>query len=433
MRKASLYFVICLIYLSCKKEEVVIVNPATTQTAIQLKIDRVITDSTISLKWSKFTGNNFQKYRLVRNATYFKNGEFGSFIESLDSSNDVNHVTFTENNMPLAKDIYYDLFVSVDTTQFNSGFQLVARTFYERPNSLFYGIPKDVLIDKQQQKLYITDQNNVTVVNYANGRIITSKKFTTDIGFCTLGDFNGSTELYVPLNDGWVQMLDATTLLLKDRIYVGGYGIGSVVAANAKLYVSSSDMTQGLYSNCIKVYDRATKNLIARTGYWDRTRLLQLEGSSVELIDLSINLSPVDLSYYQFSPTGELLVAKKDTYHGDYSMDGNIVRSFPGGSKFITSSDGTIFNKSLDFDRHVKRYGNFSDFAFNSDGSNIYSAYGFEKKIDVFNYPALTNIRTYSTTLYPYKIFRDGNTLISVNRTNIYQQTTYLFIEKINL
>ena len=185
MRKASLYFVICLFYLSCKKEEVVIVNPSTTPTTIQLKIDQVINDSTIALKWSKYTGDNFQKYRLVRTATYLKNGQFESFVEPVDSSKDVNHLSFTESNMPLARDIYYNLYISKDTTQFNGGFQQVANVYYQRPNSLVYGIPMDVLINKQQQRLYILEQNEITLVDYTNGRPIRSKEFPVSIGFCT--------------------------------------------------------------------------------------------------------------------------------------------------------------------------------------------------------------------------------------------------------
>jgi hypothetical protein len=432
MRSVILYFAICFISLSCKKEieEVVVINPAPT--AMQLEIEQVINDSSIVLKWSKFTGK-FQKYRLVRSASYLKNGQFGSFIEAVDSSSDVNHLSFTEKGMPLAKDLYYDLYVSSDTTQFNRGFRPVARAYYQRPNSLVYGIPKDVLIDKSQKWIYVTEEDKITIVEYTTGRIIRSKDLPVSIGFCSLGDFNGSRELYVPVNDGWLHILDATTLQVKDKIYVAGYDIGSVVTVNSKLYVSSSDRSGGGYSNCIKVYDRATKTMVGRTGEWDRTRLLILEGTTVEMIDLTISLSPVDLSYYQFSATGTPLVRKEDSYHGDYLMDANIVRSFPDGSKFITSSSGTIINKSLVFDRYVKQYGSYADFAFNSDASLIYAAYASQKRIDVVTYPATTAITSYTTAFYPYKIFRDGNSLISVGKTHINQQQTYLFVEKINL
>ena len=127
------------------------------------------------------------------------------------------------------------------------------------------------------------------------------------------------------------------------------------------------------------------------------------------------------------------LCKNQDSYHCEYSTDPNIVRSFPDGSKFITSSSGTIFNKSLVFDRYIKQYGGYSDFAFNSDGSIIYAAYASQKKIDVVTYPATTITSSYTTSFYPYKIFRDGNRLICVSKTTVNQQTTYLLIEKIDL
>lgn len=430
MKTPILILALSFVCLSCKKEiiEVDVINPAPAP--VQLRIEQVINDSTIVLKWTPFSGN-FQKYLLARSATYLKNGQLGSFVEPVDSGSDVNHLSFTENRMPLARDLSYDLYVSNDTTQFNQGFQPVAHVYYERPNSLVRAGATDVLIDKQKKWIYIMAQKSITLLDYT-GKILRSVDLPISIGYCSLGDFNGSKELYVPENDGWLLILDAGTLQLKDKIYVGGYNVGSVVAANQKLYISSSDMSHGGYSNCTKVYDRDTKDLIGWTGYWDGTRLMKLEGTSVEMIDISINLIPVDLSYYQFSPDGVPLVKKEDQYHGDYLMDANIVRSFPDGSKFITSSSGTIFDKSLVFDRYLKRNANFSDFAFNSDGSIIYAAYLSQKQIDAISYPDAVTIKSYPTTFSPYKIFRDGNMLICIGKAST-GLNGYLFVEKINL
>ncbi len=433
MQKAIPYLLVFLICFSCKKEDVVVIVPASGTISIDLKIDQVINDSTIVLRWSKYAGANFQKYRLVRSATYLQNGQFSTYTEAVDSSTDINHLTFTETKMPYARDIYYRLDLVTGNSTGIPGVLLNASVYYQRPNSLVFGIPTDALIDKTTKYLYITELNKVSIIDYSSGRQLTSKEFPAGIGYCGLGNYSGSTELYVPVNDGWLQILDAATLQLKERIYIKGTSIGSVVAVSGKLYISSSDMSQGTYTNCVQVYDRNTKALIGRTGYWDQTRLLLLEGSAVEMIDLTIHIIPVDLGYYQFSATGVPVFKKQDTYHGDYAMDPAILRSFPDGSKFITSSSGTIFNKSLVFDRYVKQYGNFTDFAFSTDGSIIYCAVESQKKIDAIGYPALNNISSYPTGFYPYKIFKDGNTLIVVNKTNNNQQMTYILIEKINI
>ena len=437
MRIYTLCIAICFLYVSCKKQiqDVVIVTPVSSST-YDIKIDQIINDSTVVLKWS-IPPKDFKKYRLVRTATYLKNGKFGRYSDPIDSSTNLDHLSFTDNSMPLARDIYYDLYVSSDlSSSYDQGLYEKARVYYQRPNSLVYGVPIDVLIDKQQKWLYVIENYTVSIVNYTTGRIVTSKEFPTTISYSALGEFNGSRELYVPENDGWLLILDATTLQQKDKIYVAGIKTTSVLAVNGKLYVSSSDLSAGaIYNNCLKVYDRATKNLVGRAGYWDQTRLLLLEGSSVEMIDLTLHLAPVGLSYYQFSSDGVPITEKQEPY-SDYRKNADIVRSFPDGSKFITSSSGTIYNKSLTFDRYVKQYGNYSDFAFNTDGSTIYAADPGQKKIDVIAYPSTTYISSYTTAFYPYKIFRDGNSLICVSKDanqGGYQPFNYLFFEQINL
>jgi hypothetical protein len=425
MKKGPLYLALFFLCLSCKKEKVVVITPALSKADSEITIDKVINDSTIVLKWSKYEGKDFQKYLLVRHATYVNNGQFGDFVEIVDSSNDANHLSFTERNMPFASNIRYDLFVMK-----SNGGPTLDNVYYERPNSLIYGIPTDVLFSSAEKRLYVTFKDRITLVDCITGRQIISKEFPATIGFCGLGDYNGNKELYVPVNDGWLHILDAGTLQLKDKIYIAGSAIGSVVAISGKLYVSSSDVS-ALITNCIKIYDRASKTLTARTGFRDRTRLVPLEATSVEIIELTLDPSPVDLAYYQFSATG-VLISKKQGY-GSYMTDSRIVRSFPDGSKFITSLSGTIFYKSLVFDRSLKEHANYSDFAFNADGSIIYASIGLEQKINVITYPAATTISSYATSFYPYKIFRDGNALVCVSKTYINQQNTYLFIEKVNL
>ena len=431
MKKLTLYLLLGSCFLACKKEDVIVVNPSQKEA---LTIDQVINDSSIVLTWKKFTGTHFRQYRIIRAATYLKNDQFTMFYDTVFIGTDINVTSFTETKMPVAKDIYYNLYTDRDTV----GVYTPALTVsYQRPNSVLYCQPNDVLFSKAQKKLYIIEQQKIHIVDYISGRPVLSKEFPTGIGYCALGTFNGSNELYVPLNDGWVQILDATTLELKDRIYVAGFGIGSVLALNGKVYASSSDRSLSGYSNCVKVFDRASKTLIGRTGYWDQTRLVALEGTAVEMIDLTINQSPVSLAYYSFAADGTPLVKKEDTYHGDYTMSPSIVRSFPDGSRFITSGSGTIFNKSLVFDRYIKQYpgynDSYTDFAFNTDGSIIYAANGPLKKIDIIRYPSTTNTGNYPTKFGPYKLFRDDNSLISVSKINTNYSQTCILIENIKL
>ena len=428
MKKIIGWLLICSVFLACKKEQVYEVTPTSTD-YVQLKLDQVINDSTIVLKWAKFTGLNFKTYRLLRKATYLKEGQFTTFTETVDESREIDHLSFTENNMPYARDITYSLAVIVynpgnglDTLRSGGMVQ------YQRPNSLTAGYPVDVLINKQQKWLYVIEEKMITLVDYSSGRPITSKEFPATIGNCSLGDFNGSNELYVPLYDGTVQVLNGANLQGKEKIYVSGLDIGSVAAFNGKLYVSSSDLTGSSNGECIKIYDRATKNLLGLAGYGSKTRLLLLEGTSFEMVDLSISIWTKRLNYHKFSANGTPVFRTQNYQDEYYYVDPVIMRSFPDGSKFITSTRGSVFDKSLSFQGYLKDSGGYSDFAFNSDGSTIYAANSYEKKIDAISYPALAIIKRYPTIGNPYKIFRDGNTLVCLSRSN-----SYMFIEKITL
>ncbi|WEK34525.1 MAG: hypothetical protein P0Y53_18720 [Candidatus Pseudobacter hemicellulosilyticus] len=430
MKKITLYLLLSLGFLACNTKDVLLVTPPNEQ---GLKIDKVINDSTIVLSWTKSEGTDFRQYRIARVATYLKNDKFASVYDTAFIGTDINITSFTETRMPLANEITYFLFVdSVNVPRTIT----VSTVAYQRPNSVLFCMPTDVLFSKEHRHLYITEQKKIHIVDYTTGRPVLSKEFPTGIGYCALGVYNGSTELYVPLNDGWVEILDPVSLDLKDRIYVAGFGIGSVLALNGKVFVSSSDRSFSGYSNCVKVFDRASKSLLGRTGYWDQTRLVALEGTAIEMIDLTLNIMPTGLSYYSFTPDGIPLTKKEDSYHGDFPISASIIRSFPDGSRFITSSSGTIFNKSLVFDRYLKQYNNYNDsytdFAFNDDGSIIYAANGPKKKIDIIRYPTTTNTGNYPTKFFPYKLFRDGNSLISVSMINLSQQT-YLQVENIKL
>lgn len=70
--------------------------------------------------------------------------------------------------MPLAKNISWTLYVNIDP-QPGQGLWQAAYALYQRPNSLIYGIPTDVFIDKQRRRLYATEADKITLVDYATG------------------------------------------------------------------------------------------------------------------------------------------------------------------------------------------------------------------------------------------------------------------------
>lgn len=429
--------VILLVLFSCKKEQDIQIVVTPKSAPITLAIDQKINDSTLVLKWNKTNVKGFKSYNLSRSAKVFKNGLFTTINESLLSTSDANVITYTDNTMPFAIDITYSLSVVTDSVKNNK----YASLYYKRQSAYPSAKFSDMVVDKDRKKLFLIDQEGggIRSINYSTQKLIASASTGIRVGYSALGSYNGvNNELYVPTADGWLLILDSETLATKDRIYVGGYAIGSVIAFNNKIVVSSSDNSYGYaYNNQIKIYDRGTKLVTGWTGDWGDTRLVALEGLNNEFIDITFNLSPVDLAYYKIDNNGVPLINQSDTYHGDYPLDGNLVRSFPGGGRFITGGTGTVYRKDLIYEKSLSSPYNqkYIDFAFNADGSTIYAAYRTEKKIDVVAYPSATVSQTLSTKLFPTFTFRDGNKLICVTSDNYnYKNTeTIIFIEKFDI
>jgi hypothetical protein len=433
MNKLIYLLVAYFVLASCKKETEYVLNPP--KSSESLKIDQVINDSTLVFKWGKIAGKDFFKsYLLKRSAIYFKNGVVNAYNETIDSSADINHLSFTENQMPVAKGLTYTLYAVYRRHLQSDSLYNLGSVSYFRPNSLVTGFLVDALIDRQNKRLYLTTYNNKISITDYDGRLLVAKELPFSIGYCALGSYNGSDELYVPVNDGTLHILDAGTLQEKDKIYVGGTVTGSVIAYNGKLYVSSSNTTEPPHTNSIKIYDRATKNIVGSAGNNADTRLLPLDGTSFEVIDLTNGYGSKYLNYHKFSADGVLISETKTNFTYSGYMNAAIMRSFPDGNKFITSEYGSIYDKSLSLLGDLKGKA-YADFAFNNDGSVIYAANTDSKKINVISYPALSVTRSYPVMAKPFKIFRDGNVLVCVSVYDWYGNGEHNLdiVEKINL
>lgn len=429
--------VIFFVLFSCKKEQDIQLVVVPKSTPVTLSINEKINDSTLVLKWNKTNVKGFKSYNLFRIAKVYKNGVFNTVSEMLLSTTDENITTYKDDTMPLAIDITYNLSVITDSIK-NNKYSFV---LYKRQSAYASAKFSDMVVDKQKTKIFLIDQagGSIKCFNYLTNKLVASASVGITVGYSALGSYNGNNnELYVPTADGWLLILDSETLLTKDRIYVGGDAIGSVIAFDNKIIVSSSDKSYGYaYNNAIKIYNRATKLVTGWTGDWNYTRLLVLEGLTNEFIDITFSISPVDLAYYKIDKNGVPLINKSDNYHGDYPLDGSLVRSFPDGNRFITGGAGTVYGKDLIYEKSLSSsYGQkYIDFAFNANGGTIYSAYRTEKKIDLVSYPSAVVNQTLATKLTPAFIFRDGNKLfcVTVENTNFKNSETIIFIEKFDI
>ncbi|MBD1363356.1 hypothetical protein IDJ77_05980 [Mucilaginibacter sp. ZT4R22] len=292
------------------------------------------------------------------------------------------------------------------------------------------------MIDKQANVIFLFDNVAGTINSYDYAADKPLKKLSLDIGlgYAAMGLIDSKTEIYAPTVDGWLFIIDAATLTVTDKIFVGGENVASAAVFGDKIAVSATERSQTYsYENNVKIYDRKTKKLIGRTAYYDNTHLLNLEGSS-EFIDITFNITPTQLTYFKLDNDGKPIVKFEDKYHGDHNLDPTILKSFPDGKKFITGSHGTVYTSDLTFESDLNYYGtNYTDFAFNQPGTIIYCSELSNKSITAISYPAKTVLKSYVTKLQPLKLFRDDDSLICVSTENVYGYKAVIFIEKIKL
>jgi len=420
---------------ACKKGEPP-ATPATDQSkTITLSIDKTINDSTLVLKWSKYNRTNFTGYQLRRTSYGFTNGFYQSTSITLKSFTNADSLTYTERNMPYSDKILYSVSAFADSSAYSN---IIT---YNRPNTVFLqALFSDALIDRQNKILYLIYQNNgtITAINYATNTLIKTGSVGVGVNFSGIGTFQGSTELYVPGNDGQLYIIDAATLATKEKFATSGH-INSVYQMDGKLFVAWTAASYGDNTTSIRVYDRVTKQLISSTGYYNNTRLVWLPGTNYEFIEETANESPTQFQYYKFDSSGLSLSESTITNYAVNPYDVSILKAFPDGSRFIASSMGYVFTKNLVQETYIPNYistdpnAKFSDFEINSAGSVIYCAEASDRLINVMSYPSPKLLKTYNTVLYPSKLFIDGNQLICVSKQAGGASGYYIDIEKFGL
>lgn len=392
--RTLLFFLLSVIILSgCKKDTDSTTSPGAYTDKIILN-DLQATPDSVVLTWSPLINPDFVSYSIIRKDDSTAPGTLKATI--IDPGN----VRFVDKSIPYVSYIGYQIIGNL-----KNGKRIESNTVkYLRSNILKIS-PIDIQFDDQTRLVYIFEKTGtISIYSLQTNQITQTINTGATIGFCDFGVYNGVKELYVPRNDGWVFVYNAQTLQLIDQINVG-LATSSVVFSNNALYVSTSAWT----NQPLKVYSRATKSKISENGDFQLTRLKKLPNSNTELIEITTTISPVDQDYYSFDANGNFIQHLNDIYHGDYPLDYKIFEVFPSGNKYITSSSGAIYNKSMIFEGTLPR-GSLAFTCFYFDGAQHQIYCGTTTKtIEVYSELDYKHIRTISTNTYPYRIFKDGN------------------------
>lgn len=424
-----------ILSISCKKDAPVNIQ----EVELNLRLQTVINDSAVVLAWDSYSWKDFKEYRLIRSYPDIRQRDLREARDTIVLSGGRHVNSFQDLRVPITSRLKYSLEVSAKAGKVQS-----KEVVYERKQGLFFEKTQEALIDTARKYIYVVNRDDgyISLYNYQQNLLIKKISASPYIGYCELGNPNGEAELYVPRSDGWVDIYDAITLLLKDRLDVEGKEVNSVIYNNGLLFVSTADSSHasGGKDRSVKVYSRNTKQLITRAGYYTPSRLFLVPGTRTELIDVVNKHPTIRLLHYKFDEAGNLLSEKEDPYNGIYVKDPTNTKIFPAGNLIITTLVGSIYDTALTLKSHLTNdlLNGYKDFAFNETGSIIYCASQSSKTIEARGYPDNGLIRKYPTRLFPLKIFRDGQQLISLS-TSLTPGLAYpwvpayFFFETINL
>lgn len=439
MKKMKLYllFVSTLIcFLSCEKNDDFCPQNDSYPNQIILK-DLSISGDSIKLSWSKLDTLKFAGYLIIRkdskdviiDPTSYNINQY-----LVAKIHDPSITSYTDTNIPITPYLEYQI-IGLLSNNYDYNYIFSNSKVYERPSIKAFDFNVlEIIPDLPNDRLIIIEKNQgkISILDYESLAVVKSVTTNATIGYCSIGNNGNTKELYVPRSDGWVFVYNAETLEKIDQIDMG-HPSSCVVNKNGKLFISTDRWTKPL-----KVFDRTSKQKISESGDHGGARLRIIPNTNAEIIEVSINISPTDLDYFKFDVNGNFVLHKNDRYHGDYPLNADIFQFFPDGKKFITASEGAIYDIDLNYiNRLPKGDLRFSDYAFDSNSSIIYCASSNSKKIVSYSNLSFNKIKEYKTQGYPFKIFRKDDTLICVSKTTTnseYSSSSYkLIIEKIKL
>ncbi|MFD2966937.1 YncE family protein [Sphingobacterium bambusae] len=403
--------------------------PAMFSDKIELKQPKIEGDA-VKLSWSILDNSNFYSYIILRKDT--PDGLLATVGEMVMDSRTT---TILDEQVPYSPEVVYQI-----VGQVRNGAPIYSNTVSHKTAgvNLLNISPYDVIYNGTQQLLYFFEQNGrISMYDLKTEKIIKQIETKATTGYADMESFNGKTELYVPRNDGWIFVYDALTLEKITQITVGTEST-SVVSQNNILYVSTSSSSWP--RGPLKVYRRADRALITETGDYERTRLRKVPGSNTRLVEVTMFIGPTNQYFYEFTKEGSAIQLFTDRYHGDYPLDASIFAFFPNGSKYITASQGAIYNINLTYDKSLPR-GNleYSDFCFDDAGQSIYAA-TTGKSIEVYSTSEYSHLKSIRTKAYPYKIFKTPQGILSVSTmikhsgqfSSYYPTHNKVLIEKLN-
>lgn len=383
------YFIFLLFpfFITCKKEntETVYVNSITLN-------ELIISEDSITLNWTALNSPYFLYYGILR----FE----GIDTVYLEGVNNVKN-TFIDKNVPYSPNVSYQIIGYNVIPNSNSKEKIKSNIVkYTRPEiQTLQGSPTQIKYDETNNQLYLFEaKGKISIHDIISGKTIKSVNLNASIGECDLGSYNGVKEIYIPRNDGWIYILNAQTLEQIDQINVK-YEAGSVIFSNNFLFI----IIPSLNSKPLKVYKRATKNLVNEVGSRSILNLKKLPNSNNDFFEISYAQSITGI--YNFDSSGQQILFTP-IFTSEKKIESPIFEFFPKGDKFISTNKGSIFSNECVFITDlIKDENPYTAFVFNPLNMQFYGAKA-NKTVEVYSEILYKYLRTIKTNSYIVKLFK---------------------------
>lgn len=376
-----------------------------------------LADGSLKLIWEKDANTGFENYSI----TVF-DGYALTYSEDIVRNGKILKVhTNQETNSIIDASQYTNTNISFTVSKVINGKTILSK------NSLSIENPRNLNFKPSQTLKNPFNPNELVIINpegeivFYNVNSLTSNKLKIDkrIFFCSIGDLNGVTDLYVPSENGRVFVIDLISHQIKKVInLITDFDIISAITIDNHLLFLEKDPTG--YGRQFFVYDFVSNKVLNREGSYNTGPFLKLVYAKENYF---FYLSADGIEYQTTGPIKLNIDGNKVSLEykiGDSKLDSRLFTLSDDKSYFVSSNLG--YQSTIDYQNITEvttgSYSKtpvFGDAKISKDNL-IYFAYLNNPLIKVFeknNFSSTVN--QYTTNGNPMFIELFGNQIISLN------------------
>lgn len=371
----------------------------------------VAENGVVLLQWQKYALADFKRYEVFRSTDPLEQGQVIAAFSSADS------VNFIDRLPPFESFVYYYVKVT-NNDNYNRNSNKIK---VEHPaGKIYYHLVTDAVHHPDEPVVFIIDHasQKLLSINYETQVQLSSVSLQGSAGKIDIGDNGFGLEIYVPGNDGFIRIYNASTL---DYVTSITTGLATrCVATNGNGYIVASVMPSPWWEQPVRTYSRSTGiNISGNPGSAFEGSIMRFVPGTDHVITISTGVSPTDMDYLEMDNSGKIIKLVDDQYHGDHPLDPFIFRISSNGEYLVTGSQGAVYSavSSMVYKGMIDRGAlTYSDYAFSSNGRTIYAGTSNRKSIQIIQYPELVRNDEILLKGYPKFLFYHKGEIISISK-----------------